>query len=406
MKEMMNNKKNLMLIISALGVSVLLAFYHYYVNSFILSFIGTLVVVSVAVGFLVIKNNKSTVLYAERQKEDTTPSSTIIESLEELRHLEAHSEHLNAINGQVNGSSEMVSSQLIEMVGDIQKQHELITYFGDQLGRINGMIQNLDAIIEVTNVTTKDVTELSNEGKQKVDDFSVVFSKIITITKEFGDYNQELLQKMKKVTEALSAIEYISTQTNLLALNASIEAARAGVHGAGFGVVADEIRKLSVQVKESAETINTIIRAVNGSIKVQEQSHENNVSVIEDGQTKSLHMIDIFDGVISSINTLSRQSEELKQNSTEVEVENQRLIESMQHVLNLTEQLSIKTEGSSEMTMEQQNHLMELEMTVMTMVEHIKSIQDNLKSDIELDGNVTWIRPGELKQRQEMKLAE
>ncbi|MQR94475.1 methyl-accepting chemotaxis protein [Fictibacillus phosphorivorans] len=400
------NKKNLMLIISALLMSVVLSFYQYYVDSFLLSFIGTLVVISIAVVFIVKKNKKSTALETERQIEDSTPSSTIIESLEELRHLEAHSEHLNAINGQVNGSSEMVSGQLIEMVGDIQKQHELITYFGDQLGRINGMIQNLDAIIEITNVTTKDVTELSNEGKQKVDDFSVVFSKIITITKEFGEYNQEMLQKMKKVTEALSAIEYISTQTNLLALNASIEAARAGVHGAGFGVVADEIRKLSVQVKESAETINTIIKAVNGSIKTQEQSHENNVSIIEDGKTKSLHMIDIFDGVIASINTLSHQSDELKQNSTEVEVENQRLIESMQHVLNLTEQLSIKTEGSSEMTMEQQNHLMELEMTVMTMVEHIKSIQDNLKSHIELEGNVTWIRPGELKQRHEMKLAE
>ncbi|WP_137791828.1 methyl-accepting chemotaxis protein [Bacillus sp. E(2018)] len=404
MKVIMENKKNLMLVISAIIVSVLLSLYQYYVDSFLLSLVGTFMVTTV-LGFMFIMNKKSTG-QSEIQKEDTPPSSSIIESLEELRHLEAHSEHLNAINGQVNGSSEMVSGQLIEMVGDIQKQHELITHFGDQLGRINGMIQNLDAIIEVTNVTTRDVTELSNEGKQKVDDFSVVFSKIIAITKEFGDYNQELLQKMKKVTEALSAIEYISTQTNLLALNASIEAARAGVHGAGFGVVADEIRKLSVQVKESAETINTIIRAVNGSIKKQEQSYEQNVSVIEDGKTKSLHMIDIFDGVISSIYTLSLQSDELKQNSTEVEAENQRLIESMQHVLNLTEQLSMKTEGSSELTMEQQTHLMELEMTVMTMVEHIRSIQDNLKSHIELEENVTWIRPGELNKRHEMKLAE
>lgn len=405
MKKILKNKKNLILFASAVLVSLLLSLYQYYVDSFLLSLAGTLMVTA-AIALIFIWNKKSTALKSELQKEDTSPSSTIIQSLEELRHLEAHSEHLNAINVQVNGSSEMVSGQLIEMVGDIQKQHELITYFGDQLGRINGMIQNLDAIIEVTNVTTRDVTELSNEGKQKVDDFSFVFSKIITITKEFGDYNQELLKKMKKVTEALSAIEYISTQTNLLALNASIEAARAGAHGAGFGVVADEIRKLSVQVKESAETINAIIRAVNGSIKTQEQSYEQNISVIEDGKTKSLHMINIFDGVISSINTLSLQSDELKQNSTEVEGENQRLIESMQHVLKLTEQLSMKTEGSSELTMEQQTHLMELEMTVMTMVEHIRSIQDNLKSHIELEGNVTWIRPGVLKQRHEMKLAE
>ncbi|PLR71151.1 methyl-accepting chemotaxis protein [Bacillus sp. UMB0728] len=402
----MKNKKNLVMAASVLLASVLLSALHYYVDSFILSLIGTLVITAalfIGCARMMKQENAQNEEVAEK---NSSAQTSIEESLQELRHLEAHSGHLVSMNTQVSASSEMVGGQLMDMVQDIQKQHELISYFGDQLGKMNGMIQNLDAIIEVTNSTTSDVTLLSNEGKLKVDDFSIVFTKIISLTKQFGDYNQTLLEKMKAVTKALGAIDYISNQTNLLALNASIEAARAGSNGAGFGVVASEIRKLSVQVKESAETINTIVTDVNRNIEEQEKSYSSNVSVLEEGKDKSLQMIDIFDGVISSINTLSLQSHEIKRDSTEVEAENQRLIEMMQEVLGITENLSQKTMGSSELTMEQQAHLIELDMTVMTMGEHIRKIQDHLKEQTEHQGNVVWIRPGEMKKRNEMKLAE
>ncbi|MCA1041548.1 methyl-accepting chemotaxis protein [Bacillus infantis] len=394
------------MIVSILLVSLLISLFSHYVNSFLLSLAGNTVITAAAVlGCLSAMKQKNTE-NVELSVADTADHTPIQDSLEELRHLEAHSEHLVSMAGQVSSSSEMTGGQLMDMVQDIQKQHDLITYFGDQLGKINGMIQNLDAIIEVTNSTTADVTLLSNEGKLKVDDFSVVFSKIIAITNEFGDYNQQLLEKMKEVTKALSSIEYISNQTNLLSLNASIEAARAGANGAGFGVVAGEIRKLSVQVKQSAETIDTIVTDVNRNIEEQEKSYSSNVKILEEGKEKSLQMMDIFDGVISSINTLALQSNEIKRDSTEVEVENQRLIDLMQQVLQITESLSHKTMGSSELTMEQQTHLMELDMTVTTMAEHIRNIQDHLKEQSEHKGDIAWIRPAAMKQRQEMRLAE
>ncbi|KGP90394.1 hypothetical protein N780_05250 [Pontibacillus chungwhensis BH030062] len=408
--KMTFSKQLIIPICTLLIYGLALSFYNFYSTNVFFAVGGSVFAsVILAVLYLIIykpSNKRETMDSVPNEEDSATNTNAIQTSLEELRHLETHIGHMNSMNSQVSSSSEQVNDQLMEMVQDIYQQQDHINHFGDQLGKINGMIQNLDAIIEVTNATTEEVTELSNSGKQKADDFNLVFSKIITITKQFGEYNQQLLIKMKEVTQALSSIEYISNQTNLLALNASIEAARAGSHGAGFGVVAEEIRKLSTQVKGSAETIEKIVTDVNTSIADQEKSYERDIHVLEEGKQKGTQMIHIFDDVITSIRTLSAQSLEIKKDSTEVESENQRLIDMMQEVMNLTEGLTSKTEGSSELTMEQQSHLMELEMTVSTMVNHIETIQSNLEEHLDHSGKIAWIRPAEMKERGRMKVAK
>jgi methyl-accepting chemotaxis protein len=83
---------------------------------------------------------------------------------------------------------------------------------------------------------------------------------------ELDVLSRELMENAKKTDEIVSFIRQVAGQTNLLGLNAAIEAARVGEAGRGFGVVAEEVRKLAAASAESVKTISTALGRISDSI--------------------------------------------------------------------------------------------------------------------------------------------
>ncbi len=130
--------------------------------------------------------------------------------------------------------------------------------------------ENIDSAGTILKNVNKQIVHLADEIEQRSQDELELSHKIVQLS---ADATQ--------VKDVLSVISEIAEQTNLLALNAAIEAARAGEHGRGFAVVADEVRKLAERTQKSLSEINSTISVIVQSINDASDNMSKNAQEIE-----------------------------------------------------------------------------------------------------------------------------
>ncbi|GKV65973.1 MULTISPECIES: methyl-accepting chemotaxis protein [Sporosarcina] len=259
----------------------------------------------------------------------------------------SHSEELTQSSSEVNTASAQIAATMQELTVGIESEANTAGELAMQMEQFTAKIEEANRKGEAIQQSSETVLTQTMTGAELMKTSSEQMGMIDAIVQEAVVKIKGLDTQTQEISKLVVVIKNIADQTNLLALNAAIEAARAGEHGKGFAVVADEVRSLAEQVAVSVKDITDIVGNIQLESSSVATSLEKGYEEVEKGTAQLQTTSQTFAEISDSVNEVGENITVMSANLAEIASSSEKMSEAIEEIAAIAEESAAGVEQTS-----------------------------------------------------------
>lgn len=265
----------------------------------------------------------------------------------------ASAEELNASSEQTSQAAKQIAETVQGVVLGTDKQVQGVEEGSREVQEMAAGIRQISSRAERVTAAAVDTSELATNGNRTIQEAVARMNGMSETIDHLSRLVRGLGERSRQIGQIVDAITDIAGQTNLLALNAAIEAARAGEHGRGFAVVADEVRKLAEQASASAGQITQLVGMIQSEIEEAVVSMQRGTEEVAAGMAGVSEAGEAFARIRAAVLDVTGQIQEVSAASRSLTASTEKVAQAMREIAGVTETTAARTLDVSAATEEQ-----------------------------------------------------